>query len=105
MNFFDSCRNSLPQDQHAQRVDAFARFEAAGWPTPALESWHYSDWSSLTEKPFTIAKPALDPVFTLDRAQPLPLVALDPVPSSVIAEPAPAVAVPTCNCSDCINAP
>lgn len=79
MNFFDSCRNSLPQDQHAQRVDAFARFEAAGWPTPELESWHYSDWSGLAEQAFTIAKPALDPVFALDRAQPLTLVALDPV--------------------------
>lgn len=79
MNFFDGCRNSLPQDQHAQRLDAFARFEAAGWPTPELESWHYSDWSLLAEKPFAIAKPALDPVFALDRAQPLPLVALDPV--------------------------
>ncbi len=79
MNFFDSCRNSLPQDQHAQRIDAFARFEASGWPTPALESWHYSDWSSLAEKPFNIAKPALDPVFAPDRAQPLALVALDPV--------------------------
>jgi len=79
MNFFDSCRNSLPQDQHAQRVDAFARFEAAGWPTPELESWHYSDWSGLAEQAFSIAKPALDPAFVLDRAQPLPLVALDPV--------------------------
>ena len=79
MNFFDSCRNSLPQDQHAQRVDAFARFEASGWPTPELESWHYSDWSGLAEQAFTIAKPALDPVFALDRAQPLTLVALDPV--------------------------
>lgn len=79
MSFFDSCRNSLPQDQHAQRVDAFARFEAAGWPTPALESWHYSDWSPLAEKSFTVAKPAQEPVFALDRVQPLPLVALDPV--------------------------
>ncbi len=79
MNFFDSCRNSLPQDQHAQRIDAFARFEAAGWPTPELESWHYSDWSGLAEQAFAIAKPALDPVFALDRAQPLSLVALDPV--------------------------
>ena len=79
MNFFDSCRHALPADQHAQRVDAFTRFEAAGWPTPELESWHYSDWSSLADKPFTIAKPALDPVFAFDRVQPLPLVALDPV--------------------------
>ena len=82
MNFFDSCRNSLPQDQHAQRIDAFARFEAAGWPTPELESWHYSDWSGLAGQAFSIAKPALDPVFVLDRAQPLPLVALDPVQTS-----------------------
>lgn len=82
MNFFDACRTALPVDDRAQREVAFARFEASGWPGPALESWHYSDWTGLAELPFKPAMPQGAPPFTLDRVQPLPLTAIDAVQST-----------------------
>ena len=84
MSFFETARSALPAEDHEQRAAALARFAADGFPGPALESWHYSDWTSLAERDYRAAPRAATPAFTLDAAQPLPLLAakLDaPAPS------------------------
>lgn len=78
MSFFDTCRAALPSSDREMREGVLARFVATGWPGPALESWHYSDWSALAERQFHLAGRQSAPEFTLDRAQPLPFAALDP---------------------------
>lgn len=79
MRFFDTCRTALPTEDRALREDVLARFEATGWPGPALETWHYSDWSSLAEHAFHPAPQKPAPAYTLDPAQPLALMPLDSV--------------------------
>ena len=77
--FLEACRAALPEDERAQRGAALDRFAAIGLPGPALESWHYSDWSTLAERNFTAAASIDTPVFPHDTAQPLRFSALDPV--------------------------
>ena len=77
--FIDACHAALPADERAQRAAALARFASQGLPTPALESWHYSDWSVLAERAYSMAAPNAAPVFPHDAAQSLRFTALDPV--------------------------
>ncbi len=71
MSFFDTCIAALPTSDRELRKSVLAGFEAAGWPGPALESWHYSDWNVLAERQFHSASNKPAPVFTYDRVQPL----------------------------------
>lgn len=77
--FLEACRAALPADERAQRSAALDRFAAIGLPGPALESWHYSDWSALAERGFAAVAPTSAPVFPHDAAQALRLAPLDPV--------------------------
>lgn len=45
---------------HGQRKAALSAFAAAGFPTPRLEDWKYTDISSWVAKPFTLGRPAFD---------------------------------------------
>lgn len=80
--FMQAARAALPPDERAQREAALGRFAAAGWPGPALEHWHYSDWSSFAERRYVPATGSEAPAFTVDRVQPLPLKPLDAVQST-----------------------
>lgn len=75
MSFFETARAALPAENHEQRAAALARFAADGFPGPALESWHYSDWTSLTERTYRAEPSTAAPAFELDAAQPLPMLA------------------------------
>ena len=44
-----------PQWLGAMRHTAMASFSALGFPTPALEDWHYTSLSSIAEVPFAVA--------------------------------------------------
>jgi Fe-S cluster assembly protein SufD len=77
--FLDAARAALPADERDQRAAALARFAAGGLPGPALESWHYSDWTHLAERRFVTAPLSPTPAFPHDAAQPLRLSTLDPV--------------------------
>jgi len=43
-----------PQWLAPMRTTAMASFTALGFPTPALEDWHYTSLSSIAEVPFTV---------------------------------------------------
>jgi Fe-S cluster assembly protein SufD len=43
-----------PQWLGSMRRTAMASFSALGFPTPALEDWHYTSLSSIAEVPFTV---------------------------------------------------
>lgn len=73
MSFFETSRLALPADEQGRRQAALEQFAASGFPGPALESWHYSDWTALAERDFPLAPAAPAPAFTLDTVQPLPL--------------------------------
>lgn len=73
MSFFDACRVAIPANDSAQRLAALARFSAQGLPGPALESWHYSDWSGLAESAYSAANDDATPIFKLDKLQLLTL--------------------------------
>lgn len=77
--FLDAARAALPADERDQRAAALSRFAASGLPGPALESWHYSDWTGLAERSFVAAPAGTAPTFPHDAAQPLRFSALDPV--------------------------
>ena len=80
--FLAAARANLPGDEPAQREQALARFAAAGWPSPVLEHWYYSDWTILAERRYTAATDSESPAFGFDRAQLLPLKPLDAVQST-----------------------
>lgn len=71
MSFFDTAAAALPTSDRDLRKEVLARFQSAGWPGPALESWHYSDWSGLAERQFHSAANKPAPIFGFDRVQPL----------------------------------
>ena len=73
MSFLDTARAALPADPTGARAAALARFAEDGFPGPALESWHYSDWRKLGDSSFTPTPTGVAPAFTLDAAQALPL--------------------------------
>jgi Fe-S cluster assembly protein SufD len=77
--FLDAARAALPADERDQRAAALARFAASGLPGPALESWHYSDWTGLAERGYIATAASPVPVFPHDTAQPLRFTPLDPV--------------------------
>lgn len=91
MSFFDTARAGLPAGQRELRAAALARFAETGFPGPRLESWHYSDWSKLTEAEYAPAPSVAAPAYTLDAAQALPLLAAN------LDRPAPAFALDALN--------
>jgi Fe-S cluster assembly protein SufD len=54
---FERFAAQLPQAQQAARRAQFERFLAAGFPTPRIEEWHYTDLAPLAEKRFVLAGP------------------------------------------------
>ena len=63
----EALHKNLPAVQSA----ALARFAAAGFPGPALEHWHYSDFSSLGTQSFSAHAASQDASWSLDAAQAL----------------------------------
>src|ERR1700740_613275 len=54
---FERYAATLPQAQRAARRAQFERFLAAGFPTPRLETWHYTDLTPLAQSQFDLAGP------------------------------------------------
>lgn len=73
MSFFDTAQSALPAEDRETRAAALARFAAGGFPSPVLESWHYSDWRKLADKQYAATQQGASPAFPFDEAQPLPL--------------------------------
>jgi Fe-S cluster assembly protein SufD len=55
---FERFAAQLPAEQQAARRTQFERFAAAGFPTPRIEEWHYTDLGPLTGQSFALAEPA-----------------------------------------------
>lgn len=55
---FERFAAQLPQEQRAARRAQFDRFAAAGFPTPRIEEWHYTDLSPLAGQSFGLAESA-----------------------------------------------
>lgn len=55
---FERFAAQLPREQQAARRAQFDRFAAAGFPTPRIEEWHYTDLGPLTGQSFGLAEPA-----------------------------------------------
>jgi Fe-S cluster assembly protein SufD len=55
---FERFAVQLPKEQQAARRAQFDRFLAAGFPTPRIEEWHYTDLAPLAERRFDLAGPA-----------------------------------------------
>jgi Fe-S cluster assembly protein SufD len=47
----------LPEPQRAARRAQFEQFLAAGFPTPRIETWHYTDLAPLAERQFDLPSP------------------------------------------------
>jgi len=54
---FERFAASLPEPQRAARRAELQRFLDAGFPTPRLEEWHYTDLAPLAERSFALAGP------------------------------------------------
>jgi Fe-S cluster assembly protein SufD len=69
----EALSTALPDQAHAQRAASLSGFT---YPTPAMESWHYSDWSSLGALSFAVAGSSSAPAFEWDAVLPLQAQAL-----------------------------
>jgi len=52
---FEQFAAGLPAEQRPARREQFGRFLAAGFPTPRIEEWHYTDLAPLSERRFAPA--------------------------------------------------
>ena len=50
---FEQFAAGLPAEQRPARREQFGRFLAAGFPTPRIEEWHYTDLAPLSERRFS----------------------------------------------------
>ena len=64
---FEQFAAGLPVEQRPARREQFGRFLAAGFPTPRIEEWHYTDLAPLSERRFSSA---------VERGTPAPAVEL-----------------------------
>ncbi|HZR35062.1 MAG TPA: Fe-S cluster assembly protein SufD [Nevskia sp.] len=55
---FERFAAGLPEPQRAARRAELQRFLDAGFPTPRIEEWHYTDLAPLADRSFTLAGPA-----------------------------------------------
>lgn len=75
LDHYFSC---LPDTDRVLREAAFAEFSAQGFPGKLLESWHYTDFSSLADVAFMPGKPGESPAYPFDAATPLPSTGVPP---------------------------
>lgn len=61
---FEQFAAGLPEPQRAARRAQFEHFLDAGFPTPRIEEWHYTDLAPLAERRFSAAGPA--PAFSFE---------------------------------------
>ncbi len=54
---FERFAAGLPEPQRAARRAELQRFLDAGFPTPRIEDWHYTDLAPLADKSFALAGP------------------------------------------------
>jgi len=63
---FEQFAAGLPAEQRPARREQFGRFLAAGFPTPRIEEWHYTDLAPLSERRYsTVVESGTVPVAEL----------------------------------------